>query len=82
MEAVNISDESGGGDSSEIKWTQMKAMGGCIVGTVDIVDCVSKSDSPWFFGRYGFVLANPVAFEKPIPCKGALGFFTVPEVGA
>lgn len=52
---------------------------GCIVGQVDIVDCVTRSSSPWFFGKYGFVLANPVAFAKPIPFKGALGFFDVPE---
>jgi hypothetical protein len=52
---------------------------GCLVGSVDIVGCVSDSDSPWFFGKYGFVLANPVAFEKPIPFKGALGFFDVPD---
>lgn len=50
-------------------------MGG-IVGQADIVDCVKQSDSPWFFGEYGFVLKNQVAFEKMIPCKGALGFFT------
>ena len=48
---------------------------GGIVGEVEIVDCVSKSDSPWFCGDYGFVLKHPAAraFE---PCKGALGFFT------
>lgn len=36
--------------------------------------CVTRSDSPWFFGRYGFVLADvrPVPF---FPVKGALGFF-------
>lgn len=47
---------------------------GGIVGTVDIVDCVSQSDSPWFFGRYGFCLTNarPVEF---IPLSGALGVF-------
>ncbi len=47
---------------------------GGIIGTADIVDCVEVSDSPWFFGRYGFVLRNvqPVEF---IPCNGALGFF-------
>ena len=47
---------------------------GGIVGTAEIVGCVEASDSPWFFGRYGFVLRNvqPVEF---IPCKGALGFF-------
>lgn len=52
---------------------------GAIVGKVDIVDCVRQSASPWFFGRYGFVLANPVAFAYPIPFKGALGFFEVPD---
>lgn len=47
---------------------------GGIVGTVEIVDCVRKSASPWFFGQYGFVLRNakPVDF---IPVRGALGFF-------
>ncbi|OJY25783.1 MAG: hypothetical protein BGP11_11215 [Rhodobacterales bacterium 65-51] len=47
---------------------------GGIIGTAEIVDCVDVSDSPWFFGRYGFVLCNarPVDF---IPVKGALGFF-------
>jgi hypothetical protein len=63
----------------EITWDEMRAAGGCVVGKVDIVDCVTASASPWFFGRYGFVLANPVAFAQPIPCKGALGFFTVPD---
>ncbi len=60
---------------------QVRPYGGCIVGMVDIVGCVSASDSPWFFGDYGFQLANPVAFREPVPCKGALGFFTVsPDV--
>lgn len=48
---------------------------GAIIGEVDLVACVTESKSPWFVGKYGFVLANPVAYEKPIPCKGALGFF-------
>lgn len=51
---------------------------GCIVGKMNIIDCVDDSDSPWFFGKYGFKLANPVAFPRPIPFKGALGFFDVP----
>lgn len=48
---------------------------GAILGEVEIVDCVTESDSPWFFGRYGFVLRNPKVIE-PRTCKGALGFFT------
>ncbi len=49
---------------------------GGIVGVAEIVDCVEQSDSPWFFGRYGFVLRN----ARPLPfhsCKGRLGFFKV-----
>ena len=57
----------------------MRAGCGCIAGTVDIVDCVKRSASPWFTGEYGLVLANPVAFAQPIPFKGALGFFEVPD---
>lgn len=58
---------------------RMRAFGGHIVGRADIIDCVSKSESPWFFGDYGFVLADPVAFDKPIPFKGSLGLFDVPD---
>lgn len=49
---------------------------GGIIGIAEIVDCVDHSDSPWFFGRFGFVLANarPLPFH---PCKGSLGFFKV-----
>jgi ASCH domain len=51
-----------------------KTQCGGIVGQAEIVDCVAESESPWFFGRYGFVLRNarPLAF---LPCRGALGFF-------
>lgn len=51
---------------------------GGLIGTVEIVDCVTTSPSPCFFGRYGFVLRDP----RPIPfvpCKGALGFWPVPR---
>lgn len=51
---------------------------GGIVGSVEIVDCVATSSSPWFCGRFGFVLRDP----KPlpfVPWKGQLGFFEVPD---
>ncbi|RWF02946.1 ASCH domain-containing protein [Mesorhizobium sp.] len=48
---------------------------GGIVGTVEIAGCVTDSASPWFFGRYGFVLRNPEPLADVIPVKGALGFF-------
>lgn len=44
---------------------------GGIVGIAEIVDCVKDHPSPWFFGRYGFVLRNarPLEFK---PCVGRL----------
>ena len=50
-------------------------MGG-IVGLVDVVDCVTASDSPWFNGPFGFVLANPRRC-KFVPMPGRLGLFPV-----
>ena len=47
---------------------------GGIVGVAEITDCISGSRSPWFFGRWGFVLTNARRVEF-IQCKGALGFF-------
>lgn len=47
---------------------------GGIVGEVDIVDCISASNSRWFCGDYGFVLRNPISLPFR-ECKGALGFF-------
>jgi len=50
---------------------------GGIVGSVEITACVTDSASPWFVGRYGFMLRDP----KPLPFtpwKGQLGFFGVP----
>ena len=50
---------------------------GAIIGEVGITGCVDKSDSPWFVGKYGFTLANPVLYKEPIPYRGQLGFFEV-----
>lgn len=52
---------------------------GSILGTVELVDCVTSSNSPWFVGEYGLVLRNPVVFQKPIPCRGQLGLWMVPN---
>ncbi len=49
---------------------------GAIIGEVDIVDCVQNHPSKWAIrGQYQWVLANPVRYEKPIECRGALGLF-------
>jgi len=55
---------------------------GAIIGEVDIVGCLYRHGeenpnySPWHeIGMYGLLLANPALYDKPIPCKGKLGFF-------
>lgn len=58
---------------------------GAIIGEVDIVDCkfrkavlIDTGFSSWHNpGYWGFILANPVLYDKPIPCRGQLGFFEV-----
>lgn len=63
--------------SSKTQWAAALSGGlprGGIIGTAEIVDCIDTSDSPWFFGPFGYVLTNvqPVPF---IPVSGALGMF-------
>jgi hypothetical protein len=57
----------------------MRALGGNLVGTIEIVDCVANHPSAFFVGKYGFVLRAPEFIKHPIPFKGALGFFDVPD---
>jgi hypothetical protein len=49
---------------------------GGIVGSVEIVDCVTTSNSYWFEGKYGFILQNarPTRFR---PMLGKLNFFEI-----
>ena len=49
---------------------------GGIIGEAVIIDCVKDYPSPWFFGEYGFVITGAALYDKIIPCKGALSFFT------
>jgi hypothetical protein len=51
---------------------------GGVVGSMEIVDCVRESNSPWFVGKYGFVLRDPQPLPF-VPYKGQLGFFDVPD---
>lgn len=52
---------------------------GVILGVVDLVDVVEVSTSEWAQpGMKHLVLENPRALTEPIPCKGALGLWTLP----
>lgn len=53
---------------------------GEIIGTVEVVDCVTESNSPWFAGPFGFVLKNPKPISPTFKIPGRLGFFEMPEV--
>jgi hypothetical protein len=51
---------------------------GGIVGSVELVDSVDTSESPWYMGEKAFLLRDP----KPLPfspLKGRLNFFEVPD---
>jgi hypothetical protein len=51
---------------------------GAAIGIVDVIDVVSESSSPWFFGPRGLVLENPKPLV-PVPVAGALGYFNWQE---
>lgn len=51
---------------------------GGIVGRGTLSHVVTESESPWFFGPYGFWIVNPQPLSFR-PCRGKLGFF-VPDV--
>lgn len=53
---------------------------GCIIGVARVADCVTVSDSPWFVGPFGIVLADTIELVDPLPLRGMLGFWPVPEV--
>lgn len=56
---------------------------GALVGSVRMYGCVhpveTEYHSPWFSGPYGFLFVEARVFETPIPYRGQLGFFEVPE---
>jgi hypothetical protein len=47
---------------------------GGIIGSVEVIDVVSESSSPWFFGPRGLVLRDPQPCPF-IPAVGQLGYF-------
>ena len=61
----------------EPDWDQMRAAGGCVVGSVRIDGYTEQDDSPWFLGPLGLKLSCPVPLECPVPLRGYLGLFNV-----
>lgn len=57
-----------------------EALAGGIVGKVQMVDCVSESDSPWFSGKYGYVFTDPQVLPFR-PIRGYPGLFEINSAG-
>ncbi len=56
---------------------------GAIIGQIDLTDCVQNHPSPWAEpGLWHWVLANPKAFDTPVPYPGRLGLFDAPDPDA
>jgi len=54
---------------------------GAIVGTARVVASVVEHPSPWFHGRFGHVMQQPLVFATPIFCKGDRGYWVLsPEL--
>jgi hypothetical protein len=47
---------------------------GGVIGSVELFDIVTRDESEWFEGPYGFVLRNPRP-ETFVQIRGQLGFF-------
>jgi len=68
----------------QFEWVNWDSLRGCIIGEVTITDEVTNEDighpatrSRWFFGPYGFVVKDGKLYDRPVKCRGQLGFFEV-----
>ncbi len=51
---------------------------GVILGTVQLIDVVLDSDSPWAApGAWHWLLGSPCPWETPVPATGRLGLWTL-----
>lgn len=51
---------------------------GMIIAIARYCETVEYSDSPWFFGKYGWVLDEVTAID-PVPCRGQQRLWDLPE---
>lgn len=53
---------------------------GHIVGSIEVHGYADSSDSPWYIpGSLAILVRDPRPLVTPVPAKGALGFWRVPE---
>lgn len=51
---------------------------GALIGSTEIVDCVTSHRSRFFQGPYGFVLRESRRLQRPVEWRGRLMIFQVP----
>lgn len=56
------------------EWFTLPGGSGGIIGKVQMVDCITESESEWFVGPFGFKLEKPEPISF-IPMKGRLSIF-------
>jgi hypothetical protein len=64
------------------RMTQHTGALGVILGRVDIVGCHEAAEccTPWgHVGVWHWVVANPLPLREPVPCRGMLGLWRLPE---
>jgi hypothetical protein len=72
-------------DLDEFNAMDWDALRGAIIGETTIVDEIGTGHirmtppSRWYFGPCAFLVEEGVLYDKPIPCRGRLGFFK-PEI--
>jgi hypothetical protein len=52
---------------------------GAVVAVATFDRVVSVSNDPWFTGPVGWVFSACVALPSPVPCRGQLGLWLLPE---
>lgn len=56
-----------------------KIVHGAVLGLCRVVRVVTQSTDPMFFGPYGWELDSFQPLPTPIPCKGALSLWSMPD---
>jgi len=69
------------------RWTEHTGALGVILGSVEVVGCHAdetgddrESCTPWArHGHYHWMVANPQPLARPVPCRGMLGLWRLPD---
>jgi hypothetical protein len=78
FDTLHVIKEKGLIDFNGMSWlfSRYPSRLGCIIGSVELVDCVQNSKSRWAEpGMWHWVLRDPIPLENPIPVRGSLGLW-------